>query len=189
MKKYWKISIIGIVLCVLGMVAFRPMKDGSTNLAFGTWFTRSLQNSDVTGDAAPEIALLSSKGDTFKLSSLKGKVVLIDFWASWCGPCREANPEVVRLYKKYKGMNKNFEILGVSLDNKRDNWIQAIAKDHLAWPQVSDLKGWTSVAAETYGVNAIPYTVIVDTEGNIVARKLKGRQLEMKLDQLLGVTK
>ncbi len=135
------------------------------------------------GGLAPEIKLKSPDGKEVKLSSLRGKVVLIDFWASWCGPCRRENPNVVRVYNKYK--SKGFEILGVSLDDDAAKWQGAIAKDGLTWKQVSDLKGWQSSAAQTYQVNSIPFTVLLDKNGRIIAKGLRGQELEEKLAELL----
>jgi thiol-disulfide isomerase/thioredoxin len=136
------------------------------------------------GDMAPEIALPTPKGDIYKLSSLKGKVVLIDFWASWCSPCRRANPHVVSLYKKYH--DKGFDILGVSLDKDKANWMRAIESDGLVWHQVSDLKYWQSEAGRAYGVRSIPHTVLVDREGKIIAIGLRGAALEEKLKEIFG---
>lgn len=136
----------------------------------------------VTGGQAPEIALKTPEGEELKLSDMKGKVVLIDFWASWCGPCRRENPNVVRVYNKYN--RKGFEILGVSLDKTKDKWMAAIEKDGLTWPHVSDLKGWQSKAAQTYGVRSIPHTVLVDRQGKIIARNLRGSALERKLAEI-----
>ncbi|MGM0647533.1 MAG: TlpA family protein disulfide reductase [Bacteroidota bacterium] len=136
----------------------------------------------ATGEAAPEIALPTPQGDTLLLSELQGKIVLIDFWASWCKPCRDENPEMVRLYKKYK--DQGYEVLGVSLDEKRESWLQAIKKDQLSWHHVSDLKGWRSSAGNTYNVKTIPYTVLVDRQGNIIAKGLRGEALKKKLKQL-----
>jgi len=136
------------------------------------------------GAQAPEISQASPEGETISLSSLKGKYVLIDFWASWCGPCRRENPNVKRLYDKYAG--KDFEILSVSLDNSPDRWKQAIAQDGMNWLHVSDLKKWDSAAAADYGVRSIPFTVLVDPDGNIVATKLRGAGLQQKLEELFG---
>lgn len=135
------------------------------------------------GGLAPEIALKNLEGSVVKLSSLRGKIVLIDFWASWCGPCRKENPNVVRLYNTYK--DKGFEILGVSLDDNADKWKAAIAKDGLTWKHVSDLGGWKSSAAQTYQVNSIPFTVLLDKNGRIIAKGLRGEELEAKLAELL----
>lgn len=140
--------------------------------------------SRVVGAEAPEINLPTPEGDSLKLSTLRGKIVLIDFWASWCGPCRRENPHVKAMYQKYK--DQGFEILGVSLDRDKAAWIQAIEKDGLTWPHVSDLNYFQSVAARTYGVNAIPHTVLLDKEGKIIANKLRGRLLEAKLEELFG---
>ncbi len=115
---------------------------------------------------------------------MKGKYVLVDFWASWCGPCRRENPNVVKLYEKYGG--DKFEILGVSLDSNKDRWIQAIEKDNLQWKHVSDLKKWSSAAAADYGVRSIPFTVLIDPEGKVIQTKLRGKALEDKLAEIFG---
>ncbi|MBC5991729.1 TlpA disulfide reductase family protein [Pontibacter cellulosilyticus] len=139
--------------------------------------------STAIGQMAPDISLPSPDGGTQSLSALRGKYVLIDFWASWCGPCRVENPNVVKMYNKYKG--KGFEIFGVSLDQSREKWLAAIEKDKLTWPHVSDLKGWESSAAQLYNVTAIPQTVLVDPQGKIIAKGLRGAELEAKLATLL----
>ncbi len=134
---------------------------------------------------APEIAMPGRNGDTIRLSQLRGKVVLIDFWASWCRPCRMANPEVVQLYHKYNA--DGFEVFSVSLDNSRDAWLAAIEQDGLVWPwHVSDLTGWKSSGGATYGVTSIPHTLIIDREGRIVARNLRGAELARKLQEMFG---
>ncbi|MFT2007597.1 redoxin domain-containing protein [Pontibacter sp. 13R65] len=140
--------------------------------------------STAVGAMAPDFALTTPDGGSIALSSLRGKYVLIDFWASWCGPCRQENPNVVRMYNQYK--DKGFEIFGVSLDQSRDKWLAAIEKDKLTWPQVSDLKGWESSAAQLYKVTAIPQTVLIDKEGKIIAKGLRGPDLEAKLASLLN---
>lgn len=145
--------------------------------------TKRLQ-SRIPGAIAPEITLPNVDGDMVKLSDLRGKYVLIDFWASWCGPCRMENPNVVRVYEKYK--DKGFEILGVSLDRSRQPWLNAIEKDGLGWHHVSDLKYFQTQAAMDYGVSAIPYTVLLDPEGKIVATRLRGASLEQKLSEIFG---
>jgi thiol-disulfide isomerase/thioredoxin len=142
-----------------------------------------LERKTAIGSPAPDIELTDPQGKVRKLSSLKGKVVLIDFWASWCGPCRKENPNVVAIYNKYK--DKGFEVFSVSLDKDRDSWLAAIAKDNLVWPNhVSDLKYWKSAGAAVYGVTAIPYTVLVDKKGIIVAKKLRGEELEIQVKEL-----
>jgi len=135
--------------------------------------------------AAPEIAMKNPSGTELRLSSLKGKVVLIDFWASWCGPCRKENPNVVKMYKKFK--SKGFEVFSVSLDEDPNAWKKAIAADGLIWPNhVSDLLGWRTPMTQAYGFNAIPYTVLVNKEGNIVGVNLRGAELEQKLEEILN---
>lgn len=134
---------------------------------------------------APEIALKNPQGKVIKLSSLRGKYVLIDFWASWCGPCRQENPNVVRLYNKYK--DKGFTVYSVSLDKDPEAWKRAITADGLVWPNhVSDLLHWNSPMPSLYGFQGIPYTVLVDKEGKIIATGLRGPSLEQKLVELLG---
>jgi thiol-disulfide isomerase/thioredoxin len=142
-----------------------------------------VERKTAIGASAPEIALADPQDKIRKLSSLKGKVVLVDFWASWCGPCRKENPNVVAIYNKYH--DKGFEIFSVSLDKDRDSWLKAIAKDNLIWPDhVSDLKYWKSLGAAAYGVTSIPFTVLVDKKGKIVAMKLRGDELENKVKEL-----
>ncbi len=138
----------------------------------------------TVGKAVPEIALPTPEGKIVKLSSLKGNYVLIDFWASWCGPCRKESPEMVRIYNKYH--KKGFEIYSVSLDKKKSSWIKAIQKDQLAaWTHVSDLKYWQSAAAQAYNVNSIPFTVLIDKNGKLIAKGLQGAALENKLAEIL----
>lgn len=134
------------------------------------------------GQPAPDIALPDPEGKTRRLSELRGKWVLIDFWASWCRPCRIENPNVVRLYQKYR--DRGFEIFGVSLDHNREAWLQAIQNDKLTWTHVSDLKGWQSAGAQLYRVSGIPFTVLVDPEGRIYAKGLRGPTLEAALQKL-----
>ena len=122
-------------------------------------------------------------GKQIALSSFKGKYVLIDFWASWCGPCRGENPNVVANFNKFK--NKNFTILGVSLDEDKTKWLEAIKKDNLSWTHVSDLKGWNSASVPLYGFDGIPYNVLIDPTGKIIATELRGEALGRKLAEVL----
>jgi thiol-disulfide isomerase/thioredoxin len=134
------------------------------------------------GAMAPEINLATPEGPNLALSSLRGKYVLIDFWASWCGPCRRENPNVVKTYAAYK--DKGFEIYGVSLDQDREAWLKAIEKDQLVWKHVSDLKYWSSAGAQAYQVNSIPQNFLLDKEGRILAKGLRGAALDQYLAQL-----
>jgi thiol-disulfide isomerase/thioredoxin len=136
------------------------------------------------GMPVPDLVGATPKGDTLSLSKLKGKYVLIDFWASWCGPCRRENPNVVALYNKYK--NKGFDVFGVSLDRDREAWIRAIEQDGLTWHHISDLQGWRSEHAALYSVNSIPQTVLIDPQGRIIQRNLRGEQLAEKLREIFG---
>lgn len=138
----------------------------------------------AVGATPPEIELPNPDGKMIRLSDMKGKVVLLDFWASWCRPCRQENPNVVRVYDEYK--NKGFEILGISLDRTRDAWVKAIADDGLGWKHVSDLQFWNSAAAKDYSVGSIPATFLLDKEGKIIAKNLRGPSLEAKLAEVLG---
>lgn len=136
------------------------------------------------GGTAPDFEQADPDGKSVKLSDFKGKYLLIDFWASWCGPCRMENPNVVKMYNKYKDLG--FEILGVSLDNNKDRWIGAIEQDNLEWVHVSDLKGWKNEVAKMYNITAIPHTILLDKEGKIIARNLRGPSLEEKLKELFN---
>lgn len=136
------------------------------------------------GSEAPEIVVNDPDGKQITLSSLRGKVVLIDFWASWCGPCRQENPNVVKVYQKYK--DKGFEIFGVSLDREKGAWLQAIAADKLTWKHGSELAFWNSSFVKTYNLTGIPNTVLVDKNGIIIAKDLRGPQLEQKLAEVLN---
>lgn len=136
------------------------------------------------GSEAPEIALPTPAGPIMRLSDLRGKYVLIDFWASWCGPCRRENPNVIKTYANYK--DKGFEIFGVSLDQEKSAWINAIAKDQLTWPHVSDLQYWNSVAAQAYQVSSIPMTFLLDPQGKVIAKGLRGDSLNQYLANLFS---
>lgn len=166
-------------------------------ITFLTWLVISnLQsqpgNSTIglsVGNEAPDIKLPNPKGDSITLSSLRGKIVLIDFWASWCAPCLKEQPELRSVYKKYGrslfANAKGFNIYGVSLDSKKMDWKNTIKKYKMEWTQVSDLKYWNSEAARLYKVEEIPYNLLIDGGGIIIARNLHGEDLNRTLSQLL----
>ncbi len=142
-----------------------------------------LKNFLKPGTMAPDLNFPGVDGKNVALSSLRGKVVLLDFWASWCRPCRAENPNVVRLYNKYK--NQGFEIYSFSLDQNKDKWLNAIKQDGLIWnAHASDLKGWQTAAIPIYGFNSIPFTILIDREGKVIAKKLRGQALENKLAEI-----
>lgn len=169
------------VLIPSDSVLFRTHPD---NIYVKTFHEKLIKSQKIKiGLPAPEIDLPDPDGKNIKLSSLRGKYVLIDFWASWCSPCRKESPNMVKLHDKYK--DKGFEIYSVSLDKSKDSWITAIKADNLGWTHVSDLKYWNSEAAREYNVNSVPYTVLIDKEGIIIAKGLRGEALEKKVSEYL----
>lgn len=187
-----KSALAGVTLGFMDKnnTAFAAMSDvfiteyGAQNPGVVQFFSNKKKSmkSFIIGGEAPELAYNSPEGEVISLTSLRGKIVMIDFWASWCRPCRKENPHVKKLYSKYK--DKGFDILAVSLDRRKAAWVGAIAQDGLPWHHISDLKGWQSEAAKIYGVNSIPQTVLVDREGKIIARNLRGPALDKKLAEL-----
>ena len=160
---------------------FRQMMDKAAQQKTSDENTSSTEA--VVGKMAPELIMPDTSGKLVSLSSFRGKYLLVDFWASWCGPCRGENPNVVNAYRRFS--SKNFTILGVSLDREKQAWLNAIREDGLTWTQISDLKYWNSAATELYRLDGIPYNVLVDPTGKIIASDLRGAALEKKLEEVL----
>jgi peroxiredoxin len=158
------------------------------NTRQGTSIAKVIEARKITaiGKSAPDFAQTDTSGGTVKLSDFRGKYVLVDFWASWCGPCRAENPNLVKTFNRYK--DKGFTVLGVSLDQpgKKDAWLAAIHKDNLIWTQVSDLEFWDNEVAILYGIKSIPSNLLLDREGKIIGKDLRGSDLEKKLTELFG---
>lgn len=153
-------------------------------LLLGIFFYSLAAAQPRQGQPAAEIALPSASGDTLRLSALKGKVVLLDFWASWCGPCRVANKGLSKIYDKYR--SKGFEIFSVSLDDKREDWLKAVKKDKITWMQVIDPGGWEASTAKNWYVEALPTSYLIDKDGRLIAMDLEGKDLEHALKDMLG---
>lgn len=164
---------------------FSKLSERLRNSDLGKRYAMKIQGTQTVevGSIAPGFTAKTPTGEQVSLKSYRGKYVLVDFWASWCGPCRHENPNVVKAYTKYK--SDKFDILGVSLDQDKTAWENAIAKDGLGWNQVSDLMGWQSTLAMTYAVRSIPANFLIDPQGKIIARDLRGDDLEKKLDEVL----
>ena len=167
---------------------FKSLSPAVRGSKAGLEFAKAIEAARGTsiGAMAPDFIQNDVNDKPVKLSDFKGKYVLIDFWASWCGPCRAENPNVVKAFNQYK--DKNFTVLGVSLDQpgKKDAWLAAIAADGLTWTQVADLQGWKNAVAKQYGINSIPQNFLVDPTGKIVGKNLRGADLTKKLEELLG---
>ena len=176
------IGLLSVLLLVFGIL--------SMNQDYNPYFIARQGDSPAIGTKAPELSYENTEGKKVKLSSLKGQIVLIDFWASWCGPCRKENPNLVKAYEKFHTAKfenaSGFEIYSVSLDKNKEAWVNAIEKDGLYWKShVSDLQGWDSEAATKYSISSIPSSFLLDEKGKIIAVNLRGAALEMELEKLL----
>ena len=167
------------IAILLGFSAFTAL----AILTLPSFKAEPQSNGTAVGNKAIDLAYSSPDGKTIALSSLKGKMVLLDFWASWCPPCRRENPNVVATFNRFK--DKNFTVVGISLDEDKSKWLQAIGDDNLTWTHLSDLKYWDSEVAELYGVRAIPSNVLLDPEGVIIAKDIREEALPATLEKLL----
>ena len=174
-----------VIVSSMGQMEYEQLKERYNLLGEKAKASAQIAKLESTaiGQIAPNFTITTPEGESISLYDIKGKVKLIDFWASWCGPCRGENPHVVEIYKEYHP--KGLEIFGVSLDNNKEAWVKAIADDGLVWKHGSDLKGWQSAPAQLYSVSGIPHTVLLDENNKIIAKNLRGDELKQKIAELL----
>ena len=164
--------------------AYHSLTDRNQQSLYGKQIAEIIQSTEKTaiGNTASDFTVTDPMGKLVSLHDYRGKYVLVDFWASWCGPCRAENPNVVNTYRNYH--SDKFDILGVSLDNNKDQWLKAIQKDKLPWKQGSDLQAWNSQVVKEYGIKGIPFNMLLDPNGKIIARNLRGAELQITLSEL-----